>query len=464
MSSIYADQGTAAHWVLEQCLSMIYDMGIPVTASNWIGADVEVTDGPHARRSPSSAKRWMHCTASVALNEKHPEPAQGPRLVRFEAEDAAAVQVCLDYVAERVADMGAFGTVKVLPERRVSLKYILGTDEHDGTSDITIIASTSEGIFSIEHIDYKHGAGVPVDVDDPQNDLYMLGTLAGMYRDGVLPEDDLDALNNINLALTIIQPRCDKIEPRIRSRVIDDASVWWGEISHKINQANATTDHFEAGDWCRFCAVGGDARGDVCETYVRHQLAAVGIVDEEEPLPQHGHTLAAAAQQVVANDLGVLSPQQIVAILDVREALAGMLNAVETHAVDLLKGDNAPLELAARYKVVPGRTQRRWAEQDEEALFAELKKIKIHDAEKGKDRALGKKDVMVEKIKSPAQLETVLTLGGVDKESTRWAAFQRLIIKPEGRPTLAPIEDPRQPVANPRVDATQAFAHVKPQE
>ena len=181
MSSTYADQGTAAHKVLESCLTSIYSWGIPIEAREFVGSAITVEDGPHGDLSPSGAKRWMNCPGSVAVNAAHPEPDAPPREITFTEEDAVAVQECLDYIANRVQTLRAVTPegepVRVFTEAQTNPGYWFREDVDParmrGTSDVRLVAGTF-----IEHIDYKHGAGVAVDVEDPQNQLYLLGSLA----------------------------------------------------------------------------------------------------------------------------------------------------------------------------------------------------------------------------------------------------------------------------------------------
>ena len=210
MSSVAADLGTAAHSVLESCLLSIYDFGIPLRAEDYVGREIEVTDGPHAPLSPSGAKRWMTCPAAPGMEEQFPEAQEGPRVHVFDEDYANAVQVCLDYVAQRCREIAReHGPVKVYAERRVSPQRYLDTDECDGTSDVTLVTDRF-----IEHIDFKAGSGVPVSADDPQNRLYLLGTLAALEGQAQpMPQQ---------AKLTIVQPRCSKVEPRIRSIDLDD--------------------------------------------------------------------------------------------------------------------------------------------------------------------------------------------------------------------------------------------------
>jgi hypothetical protein len=467
--SVFADQGTAAHWVLEQCLLMIYEYGLDAAASDFEGQMIRVEDGPHSRRSPSGAKRWMNCAPSVRIAEEYPEPALPPRMVLFTDNDAIAVQECLDYVEERVVALKAQtikdgvpnAQVDVRAERPVSLEPVLGHTECDGTSDIALLLSIGGRVVFIEHVDYKHGAGVPVPPEDPQNAFYLVGTLCaeGLHR-------DFD-LNTVQSRLTIVQPRCDKVDPRIRWIEIPNTAVWMDQFLAEVAEAEyrVVTDDpvLVAGDWCRFCPIGGQGGYDerpICGEYSRSQLTAMGIVDEGADLPATTLEMAQAAFDFAAQDTRTLTDGQIVGLLDAREAISGMLQAVEAYALAKLQSDSPPDEIAARYKVVRGRSNRKWMYDDEADMFAELKKVKIHDAEKGKDRGLGKRDLYEEKLKSPTQVEKILKSNGVDAMSTRFKAFQRLIVKPPGKVTIAPIEDPREAIKNQTASAEDAFGDL----
>mgnify|MGYP001815403518 CR=1 FL=1 len=202
MSSVFADQGTAAHYVLEQCLRSIYQVGWPISPQSFIGRTIPIEDGYHSPRSPSGAKRWLNCTASVEFSMRYPGEIGPAREVTFEAEDAEAVQVCIDYVASRVEELKQIHPeVVVVPERRVSLEPLLKHKDCDGTSDIAILcyADGPARLQFVEHIDYKHGAGVFVAEDDPQNELYWLGTLCEEGADKFV-----DQLVGTRLTLSLI--------------------------------------------------------------------------------------------------------------------------------------------------------------------------------------------------------------------------------------------------------------------
>jgi hypothetical protein len=216
---------------------------------------------------------------------------------------------------------------------------------------------------------------------------------------------------------------------------------------------------FEAGDWCRFCPIGGSGGVDgrpVCEAYVRHNMAAAGVFTAAEALPQTAQQLASTAMTFAARDTRTLTPEQIVGLLDAREALAGALSAVEAWATELLQLPEPPAVLAERYKPVRGRTNRRW-KLDAEQTFQALRKFRIADPDKGKDRLLGKKDLYEETLKSPAAVEKLLSHAGIDKQSTRWQVFLELMEKPLGKISIAPVEDPRPCVRPEPADPEELF-------
>ena len=128
-SSKYADEGTAAHSLLADCLT-----GDDSAASH-IGAVI-----------PVNGKEWVVTT-----------------------EMAAAVQTAIDNIKEMVGDG------MLLSEQRVNYASYLSVpkDQAWGTSDI-IAARDSE----LQVHDYKHGMGVEVNAEDnPQMKLYGLGAL-----------------------------------------------------------------------------------------------------------------------------------------------------------------------------------------------------------------------------------------------------------------------------------------------
>ena len=143
-------------------------------------------------------------------------------------------------------------------------------------------------------------------------------------------------------------------------------------------------------------------------------------------------------------------------ILDARDMLKGALQATEAWALDQLMKGTAPPEVARHYKLVRGRSSRKWAES-EETVLKRLRRMKVQGPGEEKVRALGKKDLTESRLKSAPRVEQLLKTFAIPGGDARWAAFNSLIEKPEGTLTIAPISDPRDPVAPLRKSPDQAF-------
>jgi hypothetical protein len=148
-SSSFADEGTAAHYFAEQCLTL------DCNAEDIIGLEHEVND------------------TTYTLDE----------------EMAGYIQVYLDHVRAHP------GTHYI--EERVAVP---GLPEHDnkGTADF-IAADLEAGVLYVD--DLKYGQGVKVYADKGQLKLYALGALARFQH---LPFD--------RVVMTIVQPRLDWID------------------------------------------------------------------------------------------------------------------------------------------------------------------------------------------------------------------------------------------------------------
>jgi hypothetical protein len=142
-----------------------------------------------------------------------------------------------------------------------------------------------------------------------------------------------------------------------------------------------------------------------------------------------------------------MEPAEVVRILKGADILKGMLIALDEWAHDALAKGKAPPELAAAYKLVRGRSQRKWVFENEESILKDLTgKLRWKDPVTDKTTGLGKKDLVTAKLKSPTQVELLLKAQAQNNPnftSTHWDAFNRLVTKPEGALQLAPISDER---------------------
>ena len=198
----------------------------------------------HALLSPSSAKRWLSCPASISLSAGLPEPPESPyaaegtlahavaesklRMLSGEITPAQheaqmkelwkseywcgemdeATDFYADTVMERLAASG--DDAELMVEQQLDLDA--WAPESFGTSDAVIIGGST-----IEVIDLKYGKGVKVDAPgNPQLRLYALGA-AALFGD--IYEFD-------TARYTIIQPRLSHISTEEIS--LEDL-LRWGE-------------------------------------------------------------------------------------------------------------------------------------------------------------------------------------------------------------------------------------------
>nr|DAK12819.1 MAG TPA: Protein of unknown function (DUF2800) [Caudoviricetes sp.] len=238
----------------------------------------------HAVLGPSSAARWLTCTASVEMAQKAPPPKESdfaregtiahsladvearrefklPGHETYEADlekvygellehlggdleaaereyDAMHDYVAwyLDVLAEAKGDTGA-----LLLEQRLAT----GIKGCWGTSDAVIIRGDT-----IHVIDLKYGRGVEVSpVENPQFMLYALGALRA-YRD-MLEETR-------RVKMTVFQPRINNIDTW--EITVKDLEAWRDKVAHPAARKALTGENTEfapSESACKFCPAAG---------------------------------------------------------------------------------------------------------------------------------------------------------------------------------------------------------------
>ena len=209
-SSIFADEGTAAHELASHCLTLGFD------AERFAGQFVDI-DG----KSP--ATRFLI------------EDNDSERTFEVDDEMVESVQIYLDFVR------GCYEAGDELDvEYRFDLQHI--ADGMFGTGDCVIYKPKTGDLIVV---DFKYGRGVPVEPkENPQLLLYGLGAVR---RHGNRPLRDI--------TLAIVQPRCAHVEGSIRTWVADSVSLMEWEVD--ITGAARNTEKPDAkllpGEWCKFC-------------------------------------------------------------------------------------------------------------------------------------------------------------------------------------------------------------------
>ena len=376
----------------------------------------------HALLSASAASRWLVCTAAPRFEEGLPEStseyAEEGRLAHaigelkvtrkytpmsalsynarlnelkqdplYTPEMDRTTDLYLEHITEQAMAYDNVPTVAV--EVRVAFSDYV--PEGFGTCDCCMIGGDMLSI-----VDYKHGKGVPVSaVGNPQMRLYALGALkryAPVFGDAIK-----------RVRMTIDQPRLDSYTTD--EITVEELRAWGESIKPIAQKAYSGLGEFVPGDHCRFCR--GKAQ---CRARANINTA---LEDFKDCVP--------AGQQTSENSK-VLSDGEIGDLLERGKYLVQWYKDLETYATGaLLEGKSIP-----GWKLVAGRSNRTFTDQDAaiQAVIAA-----------GYDEAL----VYDRKPKSLSELEKLM---GKKEFAEKIGSY---VIKPQGKPTLAPASDKREP-------------------
>lgn len=370
----------------------------------------------HALLSPSSAHRWMNCPLAPRLEAQLPEKTS-----EYAKEGTVAHSVCEIAAKKKFKKVKAAEYNKVIKKLKTSS---LWDDEMLHTAE-TYVEHLSERAMAFENepyiafevkvdisdyvpecfgrcdcimfggdtliiTDYKHGKGVPVSAkENPQLMLYALGALK-LYQ-------PLFGAALQKVEIFIDQPRIDSYEGWTIS--VKELLDWGAEVKPKAEMAFAGFGEYHAGDWCRFCRANGK-----CKAQAEQQTGAF------EDFKNTDGSLNA-----------LLSPAEIGDALERGQSIIAWYEALKENALEsILNGTEVP-----GWKAVEGRSLRCWSDQDK--AFEKLQ-------EAGIDRA-----VIYDSVpRTLAQLEKQL-----GKKKFKELVGD-LVIKPQGKPTLASADDSRK--------------------
>lgn len=385
------------------------------------------TPEQHAKLSASSAHRWLNCPPSVILAEQFPSStssyAEAGRLAHSIAE-LKARKYFLEPMSSRTYnsrlkklqadpyyDKGMEDStdtyLEVLKETALAfaqspfvaletrVNFSDCVPDGFGTADCIMISGDT-----IVVIDYKNGAGVPVEAEEnPQMMLYALGALqiyATIFGDSIR-----------KVVLKIVQPNAGGTKGW--ETTVEQLRVWASEtVKPTAKLAFDGQGEFKAGDWCRFCP----ARAQ-CSARARQML-------ELEPMLGAKPLLATAPGSDSRDTKDLLTDAQVGDVLQRARNLKKWVEDLEEYA---LSAALAGREITG-LKVVEGRGSRDWTDMDEafsvlqargvaEALLWERKPVSVA----GLEKALGKKIFA--------------------------SAADGLVVKKPGKPALVPASDKR---------------------
>lgn len=359
------------------------------------------TPEQHALLSASSSHRWIHCPPSVRLSENAPERTSeyaeagrvahaiaelkarkyflepmptrtyNARLKKLQADPhydkgmEGSTDEYLEYLKGRAMSFGGV-TPCVALEIRVDYDHIARGGF--GTSDCIMITPDTLCV-----IDYKNGAGVPVEAEN--NSQMMLYALGALKLYGPIYGDSIRSIR-----LAIVQPNAGGTK---EWQLTAEALRLWGEtvVKPAAELAWEGKGDFAPGDWCRFCPVKAQCTAraakmlELEDSY--HMALPAGMPDAQKRSPQR-----------------LLTDSEVGACLEAAAYLEAWIKDLKDYAFDtIMKGGEI-----AGYKVVEGRGSRDWTDLDSafdtliqrgvaEAMLWERKPVSVAVLEK----ALGKK-------------------------------------------------------------------------
>lgn len=376
----------------------------------------------HALLSASSASRWLVCTAAPRFEEELPEIdstyAEEGRLAHaiaelkvlkkftamtgrayttrlnnlkkdtlYDQEMDKTTDLYLEHLTEQAMLYDSSPTVAA----EVKVDFGEYVPEGFGTCDCVMIGGDTLSIT-----DYKHGKGVPVSaVGNPQMRLYALGALkryAPVFGDTIK-----------QIRMTIDQPRLDGYTSDIIT--VEELRAWGESIKPIAQKAFSGLGEFVPGEHCRFCR--GKAQ---CRARANANTALEDFKDCALPGEQKPDELARALTDAEIGDLLIRGQQ-----------LVQWYKDLEDYATKALL-DGRPIE---GWKLVAGRSNRTFTDQD-----AAIKAV----IAAGYDEAL----VYDRKPKTLSEIEKLM---GKAEFAEKIGSY---VVKPLGKPTLAPATDKRE--------------------
>jgi hypothetical protein len=281
--------------------------------------------------------------------------------------------------------------------------------EKDGYVDAAIIHHDGS---CVHIIDLKFGRGVSVQADNnPQLSIYAKGLID---RLNVIYGFKPDTI----IKITIWQPRV-RGEEAERTWVTDLDTLnrftqFIGSVAADIH-ANPFKQTFSPNDHvCQFCAAAA-----ICPARADNLLNGVESGTKIVTVPRFDKKQALPAPET-------LSREVLGQVLAHAKSLKKWLDQVETYAELKMIQHN---ETIPGFKVVASRPHRRWKDEADAINTLEF------------ELGLNLEDFTETSIITPAKVEELLKTRRTDKKM--WDAFNDLVFKPDGQPTLAPVTDKR---------------------
>lgn len=340
-------------------------------------------DKDHAEFSASGSHRWLSCPGSHELSKQAPVQAES----RYAAEGTQA-HACLEFLLKNrtrldaaVISAGKRYTADMVKYAKEAVDWILGQEAGEILSETRVDSSlfTCNGQFGtldaaivrefgrLTVIDYKYGAGIPVDpaLEDGTANSQLVYYALGLF---IMYEGH----NFTDVELVVIQPRAwhpSGETTRTHIMSVPELLSWKDTFRNGVMATSDPNAPLAAGSWCKFCTA-----ATICPELKDESLRAAQIEFDDDT----GLMVIPEALPVKIPNLGK--------VLTACDKLEAWIAVVRQHAQGLLeRGEEVP-----GWKLVQKRATRKW--KNDAAVITRF----------------GEKAYAPRKVLSPAQLEKTI--------------------------------------------------------
>lgn len=360
--------------------------------------------GEHCLRKGRDAEEYLSCVVTkrdagwqVEPDGTPDEDAEPRTCFEIDHDMAEAVQVYLNKTRSLVGDGDEWAT-----EVRLHLKSI--DESMFGTADFVVYKPETQQLYVV---DYKHGAGLPVEVKaNPQLLYYALGAALRLHNRGVK-----------EVTIAVVQPRCLHPDGPVREWTLsyDELIAWSDDLRAAVERTFDPNAPLKAGPWCKtsFCAAApgcDELYGFVCRT-------ACSEFSSEDAF--------------MTVDPTTYDPVTLADRLEKMEIVEFWCKAVRDFAHHESEAGRTP----PGYKIVPTRPSRVWKSDKAMQLTLSM----VYGVEPGHFYQPPKQN-------SPAQMEKVLRRQYGLKGMRATTAINGLYDKVSKGTVIVPLHDEREPV------------------
>ena len=364
----------------------------------------------HSKLAPSAAERWINCPASVEMSEQFPDTTSIYAAEGTIAHKLGDIKLRHSILKQQIEkdELEEIYTSEFFSEDMEDytdeyLVYVRSLIQSPETTvltethlDLSFIAPDTGGIAdcilvyddTLHIVDFKYGKNVEVKAqDNPQLMLYALG--ACKLLDGLIYDIK-------NVVIHIVQPRMNNNTSSSYTK--DELYKWMNKtVEPQANKALNNSLEIKVGSWCKFCRA-----KTICREYAKRY-----DLDFKSDNPN------------------LLTNDEIAQRIKKLAGLDGYLKDLQDYALThILDGESFP-----GFKVVAGKSTRTWTNQEEAFQIAQAN---------GFDHSI----LFVQKPLTLAQVEKVMG------RKTFNTLLSDYVVKPPGKPTLVPEDDPRESLSS----------------